>query len=44
MSNASDELGEQKKRRFERWLIQRPPVLRTVNWLRRRHGQPPLEF
>jgi hypothetical protein len=26
----------------ERWLISRPPVLHTVNWLRRRAGRPPL--
>lgn len=28
---------------LERWLIQRPHVLSTVNWLRSRHGQPPLD-
>lgn len=29
---------------FERWLIQRPSVHRAVAWLRRRAGQPPLQF
>lgn len=28
---------------LERWLIQRPHVLSAVNWLRARHGQPPLD-
>jgi len=27
---------------LERWLIRRPTVLPTLNWLRARHGQPPL--
>lgn len=31
------------KFRFERWLVSRPPVLRSINWLRRRRGRPPLE-
>ncbi len=30
------------KFRFERWLITRPPVARTIAWLRRRAGAPPL--
>ena len=30
------------KRRFERWIVSRPPVLRSINWLRRRNGRPPL--
>jgi len=28
---------------LERWLIRRPHVLSAVNWLRARHGQPPLD-
>ena len=32
------------KYRFERWLVQRRPVLRSVNWLRRYYGRPPLSF
>ena len=31
------------KYRLERWLIRRRPVLRSVNWLRRRSGHAPLE-
>lgn len=31
------------KYRFERWLITRRPVWRSVNWLRHRAGVPPLE-
>lgn len=31
------------KYRLERWLVLRPGVLRGLNWLRRRGGQPPLE-
>jgi hypothetical protein len=31
------------KRRFERWLIARPSVLRTINRLRRRTGRAPIE-
>ncbi len=31
------------KYRFERWLVSRPPVLRSINWLRRRRGRPALE-
>lgn len=30
------------KRRLELWLMRRPPVRRTIAWLRRRAGQPPL--
>jgi hypothetical protein len=30
------------KYRVERWLVSRRPVLRTLNWLRRRAGRPPL--
>lgn len=30
------------KYRFERWLVSRGPILRSVNWLRRRAKQPPL--
>lgn len=32
------------KRRFERWLIARPPVLRAINALRVRAGRRPLEL
>ena len=31
------------KRKFERWVIARPWVLSTINRLRKRTGQPPLE-
>ena len=31
------------KYQLERWLIRRRPVLRSVNWLRRRSGREPLE-
>jgi hypothetical protein len=31
------------KRRFERWVIARPRVMRTLNSLRLRAGQPPIE-
>lgn len=30
------------KYRLERWIISRPPVWRSVNWLRRRAGRAPL--
>ena len=30
------------KQRLERWLIGRPVVLRSINWLRKRKKQPPL--
>jgi hypothetical protein len=30
------------KYRLERWLVARRPVLRSVNWLRRRAGRAPL--
>ncbi len=30
------------KYRLERWVVTRPSVLRSVNWLRRRAGRPPL--
>jgi len=32
------------KYRLQCWLIQRGPVLRSANWLRRRGGKPPLVF
>ena len=32
------------KQRVEHWVVSRPPVLRSVNWLRRRMGRPPLTF
>lgn len=31
------------KRRFERWVIGRPRVMRTLNSLRHRAGKPPIE-
>jgi hypothetical protein len=31
------------KRRFERWVLARPSVMRTLNALRRRAGKPPME-
>lgn len=30
------------KYRFERWLVARPPLLRSINWLRQRAGRAPL--
>ena len=32
------------KYRLERWVVTRKPVLRSVNWLRRRAGKSPFEF
>ncbi len=32
------------KYRFERWLVLRRPILRSVNWLRRRSDREPLRF
>ncbi len=31
------------KYRLECWLVRRPGVMRALNWLRNRHGQPPFE-
>jgi hypothetical protein len=31
------------KFRLERWIVKRPSVWRTINWLRRRAGREPLE-
>ena len=31
------------KRRFERWVIARPRVMKALNSLRHRAGQPPIE-
>jgi Putative transmembrane protein (PGPGW) len=31
------------KRRFERWLATRPPVWRSINWLRERAGRDALQ-
>jgi hypothetical protein len=31
------------KFRLERWLATRPPVWRSLNWLRKRFARPPLE-
>lgn len=30
------------KQRLERWLVRRPVVLRSINWLRKRKKRPPL--
>ncbi|MFN0195911.1 MAG: PGPGW domain-containing protein [Planctomycetaceae bacterium] len=30
------------KRRWERWCISRPRILRAVNWIRRRKNHPPI--
>ncbi|MDO8706355.1 MAG: PGPGW domain-containing protein [Sulfuricaulis sp.] len=30
------------KYQLERWIVLRRPVLRSINWLRRRAGRPPL--
>ena len=30
------------RHRLERWIVSQPPVLRSINWLRRRNGRPPL--
>ncbi len=32
------------KYRLECWLVRRPGVLRGMNWLRERHGEPPFEL
>jgi hypothetical protein len=32
------------KRRFERWLVSRPPVFGLLNRLRRRYGRPPFHL
>ena len=32
------------KQRLERWIVSRPAVLRSANWLRRRMGRRPLLF
>lgn len=32
------------KFRLERWLVQKGPIWRSVNWLRRRAGRPELEI
>ena len=31
------------KYRIERWAVNRPPVIRVINWLRARFDRPPLE-
>ena len=31
-----------RKHRAERWILSRGPVLRSINWLRKRGGRPPL--
>jgi hypothetical protein len=32
------------KCRLERWLVQRPGMLRSLNWLRTRRGKPPFRL
>ncbi|WP_225741692.1 PGPGW domain-containing protein [Halospina sp. K52047b] len=32
------------KYRLERWVVERPAVFRSINWIRRRWGVPELEF
>lgn len=32
-----------RKYQFEKWLLRRRPILRAINWLRRRRGRPPLQ-
>ncbi len=32
------------KRRWERWLIRRRPILSAANWIRARRNRPPLEL
>ena len=32
------------KYKIERWAVNRPPVLKGVNWLRARYDRPPLEI
>lgn len=32
------------KERVERWIISRGPVIRSINWLRKRGGRSPLEI
>jgi len=32
------------KYRLERWLVERPGVLRSLNWLRKRQGCPPFRL
>ena len=32
------------KYRFERFVVSRPAVLKSLNWLRRRRGRPPLRL
>jgi len=29
---------------LERWIVTRPRVLRTINWIRHKRGHPPLDF
>lgn len=33
-----------RRYQMKRWLIQRPAICRTVNWLRRRYSRRPLSF
>ena len=32
------------KYRLERWIVSRPAILRSLNWLRARRGHPPLRL
>ena len=29
---------------MELWLVRQPPVLRAINWMRRKRGRPPLQL
>jgi hypothetical protein len=31
------------KQRLQQWIVRRPKVMSSLNWLRRRFGRPPLE-
>lgn len=33
-----------EKRRWARWVMSRPPILRAANGLRRKYGRPPFEM
>ncbi len=32
------------KYHWQKWLASRPPVLRAINWLRKRRGAPPIQL
>ncbi len=33
-----------RKRKFELWLVKKEPVLKSINWMRRKAGKPPLQI